>query len=132
MKAKMFTDGGARGNPGPAGIGVVIEGQHPGEISEYIGKATNNIAEYKALIRGLQKAHQLGYKELEILCDSQLVVEQVKGNYKVKEPHLKPLREQVSALILEFENVSIKHIPREQNEEADKLVNQAIDAAVDR
>ncbi len=130
MKGTMYTDGGARGNPGPAGIGAVINGEKPLDVSEFIGHATNNVAEYTALIRGLQEAHKAGYTELDILCDSQLIVEQVKGNYKVKEPHLKSLREKVSALILEFQKVSIRHIPREQNREADKLVNQAIDAAV--
>jgi ribonuclease HI len=129
MKATIYTDGGARGNPGPAGIGAVIKGEKPLDISEFIGHATNNVAEYTALIRGLQEAVKLGYKELEVLCDSQLIVEQVKGNYKCKEPHLKTLREKVAALILEFQKVSIRHIPREQNSEADALVNQAIDAA---
>lgn len=126
----MYTDGGARGNPGPAGIGVVVDGPKPFELSEFIGTATNNVAEYRALIRGLQEAHTHGYTELEIMCDSQLIVEQVKGKYKVKEPHLKPLREQAAALILEYQQISIRHIPREQNSDADALVNQAIDAAL--
>ncbi len=127
MKAKLFTDGGARGNPGPAGIGIYIEGKKTGEVSEFLGNTTNNVAEYKALIRGLQEAQKLGYTDLEIFCDSQLIVEQVKGNYKVKRPHLKPLREQVAALILEFKKVAINYIPREENKKADKLANIAMD-----
>jgi len=130
LRAKLFTDGGARGNPGPAGIGAYITGDIPGEVSKYIGETTNNVAEYKALISGIQESIKLGYNEASIYCDSQLVVEQVKGNYKVKQPHLKPLREQTVTLLQALKDYSIEHIPRAQNKNADNLVNKAIDAAL--
>jgi ribonuclease HI len=131
-KLKLFTDGGARGNPGPAGIGAVIldeEGKVIAEISEYIGKTTNNQAEYKALIAGLAKAKELGAEELEVFLDSELVVKQLNREYRVKDKDLAPLFLQVYNISLGFKKIIFKHIYREKNELADKLVNQALDKA---
>lgn len=125
-----YTDGGARGNPGPAGIGVVLQnkdGETVGEWSEFLGIATNNQAEYKALLLALKQAAALGVAELECRLDSELVVKQLKGEYKVKHPDLKPLFEQAKSLISQIKNVSFKHIPRELNKQADRLANQAMD-----
>jgi len=124
------TDGGARGNPGPAGIGVVFSspaGKILHEFKAYIGEATNNVAEYKALVLALEEAEKLNYKELQILMDSELVVRQMQGVYKIKEPALQVLAKQVLALSNRFKKVAYRHIPREKNKAADKLVNQAID-----
>ncbi|MFC1613542.1 ribonuclease HI family protein [Patescibacteria group bacterium] len=128
-KLKLYSDGGARGNPGPAGIGAVLKnlkGEVVAEISEYIGETTNNQAEYKALIRGLEKAKELGVKEVECYLDSELVVKQMKREYRVKDKGLTPLFVQVWNLTLGFKKISFTHIPREMNREADKLVNEAI------
>ena len=129
---KIFSDGGARGNPGPAGIGVVIrdDGQIH-EISEYIGQATNNQAEYQAVIKALDWISG-NIKEtdfnIEFFLDSQLVVEQLNGRYKLKNEGLKPLFWQIRELIIKLGGrVSFNYIPREKNKEADKLVNLAID-----
>ena len=127
------TDGGARGNPGPAGTGVVIKdqkGQMLYAVGEYIGQTTNNVAEYKALIRSLEQAHNLGATELQINMDSELIVKQMLGQYKIKEPTLKELAGQVFRLQNHFQKISFTHVRREFNKEADFLVNQAIDAVV--
>jgi ribonuclease HI len=129
-----YTDGGARGNPGPAGIGVVLQdktGQTIGEWSEFLGVATNNQAEYKALLLALKQAVALGVVELDCRLDSELVVKQLKGEYKVKHPDLKPLFEQAKSLISQIKNVSFKHIRRELNKQADQLANQAMDRGGD-
>ena len=131
----LFTDGGARGNPGPAGIGVVIADENQkviGQHKKYIGEATNNFAEYKALILALEKASQLvsvsaGQLELEVRMDSELIVRQMQGQYKIKEPTLKELAAEVLKLIKHFKNVEFVHVRREYNKLADKLVNEAID-----
>ena len=129
-KLVIFTDGGARGNPGPAAIGVVV-GDH--SYSEAIGETTNNVAEYKAVIFGLKKAKHLlsGEKaagtEIEVRSDSELIVNQLNGEYKVKEEDLKPLFVDVWNLRQDFKNVTFKHIPREENRGADRLVNRALD-----
>lgn len=131
-KLTIFTDGGARGNPGPAGIGAVIldeKGSAVAEISEYIGETTNNQAEYKALIAALFKAKELGGQELEVFLDSELVVKQLNREYRVKDQGLAPLFVQVYNLSLGFKKIVFKHIRREKNKEADKLVNQALDKA---
>jgi len=131
-KLTIFTDGGARGNPGPAGIGAVIlngEGKVIAEISEYIGEATNNQAEYKALIAGLAKAKELGASDLEVFLDSELVVKQLNREYRVKDKDLAPLFLEVYNISLGFKKIIFKHIFREKNELADKLVNQALDKA---
>ncbi len=127
---KIYSDGGARGNPGPAGIGVVIcdkDGKCK-KFSRFIGRATNNQAEYQALIFALEKARDLNPEEINCLLDSELIVKQLNGKYKVKNKDLKPLFEKVIALSIFFNRVSFRHIPREKNKEADKLVNQIIDA----
>jgi len=131
-RLKIFTDGGARGNPGPAGIGAVILDEHGKvikKISEYIGEATNNQAEYQALIAGLTKAKEMGTLELEVFLDSELVVKQLSREYRVKDKDLAPLFLSVYNISLGFKKIVFKHIRREKNELADKLVNQALDKA---
>lgn len=134
-KVIIFTDGGARGNPGPAGIGAVIYDEHKkviAEISEYLGVATNNQAEYKALIYAFRKAVDLGVKELECYLDSELVVKQLKGEYRVKDKDLALLYLDIHNLSLSFKNISYTHIPRERNKEADRLANEAMDRGMNR
>lgn len=128
-KVKLFTDGGARGNPGPAGIGVVIKDGDKIilEANEYIGETTNNQAEYKALILGLEKAKELKAEEAECFLDSELVTKQMNGEYKVKNKELAPLFVKAWNLSLGFKKIIFKHIYRENNKEADRLVNEAID-----
>lgn len=129
-KVIIYTDGACRGNPGPAGIGALIlddAGECLAEISEFLGNATNNIAEYIALIKALEKALSLQAKEVEIFTDSQLLVKQVLGEYKVKNEGLKPLYLQVKMLEKQFKRFSINHVPREKNKLADKLANKGID-----
>lgn len=131
-KLTIYTDGGARGNPGPAGIGAVIldeRGRVVEEISEYIGQATNNQAEYKALIAGLNKARDLGGEEIEVFLDSELVVKQLNREYRVKDKDLAPLFVQAYNISLGFKKIIFKHVPREKNKLADKLVNIALDKA---
>ncbi len=133
MEKKLIinTDGGARGNPGPAGIGVVIKsgsGEMVYQYGEYIGEATNNVAEYKALIKALQESKHLGGSELLIQMDSELIVKQMQGIYKIKEPTLQQLAQEVMRLLKHFKSFTFKHVRREFNKEADALVNQAIDA----
>lgn len=128
--AELYTDGGARGNPGPAGIGVVLKGKMQKakcKIKEYIGTTTNNQAEYRALIAGLELACAEGVVELKVFMDSELIVKQMKGEYRVKNADLKPLFAQALGLTNKFTAISFHHIPREKNKEADKLVNEAID-----
>ena len=135
MKSIVHSDGGARGNPGPAAIGVVIEkenGEMIEEISEAIGDTTNNIAEYTAVLRGLQVLEVLfGAKvsEMEVYwrLDSELVVKQLAGEYKVKNPGLRPLYEEIRDLRARFPKLTLKHVRREENKEADRLVNEALD-----
>jgi len=127
-KAILHTDGGARGNPGPAGIGAVLEIEDKKHnYKKYIGEATNNQAEYKALILGLEKAHELGVEEVDCLLDSELVVKQLKREYRVKDKDLGVLFVQTFNLSQKFKKITFKHVFREQNKEADKLVNEAID-----
>jgi ribonuclease HI len=130
MKLTVNVDGGARGNPGPAAIGVVIrdpDGLILDEHGERIGDATNNVAEYKALIRGIQRAGELGATELDLVGDSELVVKQIQGAYKVKKAGLKPLHAEAIQALSAFEGWSIRHVRREQNAEADRLVNEVLD-----
>ncbi len=129
-KLIIYTDGGARGNPGPAGIGAVLynEAQEKiAEISQYLGIATNNQAEYQALIEALKKAKDLGAKEVDVFMDSELVVKQLNREYKVKNKDLAPLFLQVYNLSLSFSKISFTHVYREYNSEADKLANEAMD-----
>jgi len=128
----LYTDGGARGNPGPAGIGALLltaDGDVVEELADSIGTATNNVAEYQALIAGLEIALDRGVERLDVFLDSELVVRQVNGQYKVKDAGLKPLHRQACLLLGRFHEVDVKHVRREQNAAADALVNQAIDAA---
>jgi ribonuclease HI len=123
-------DGGARGNPGPAAIGVVVQnadGEILEERGERIGTATNNVAEYRALLLGIERAAELGASELELVGDSELVVRQVKGEYKVKDATLRGLHTEVKRALRPFERWSIRHVRREHNAEADRLVNEALD-----
>ncbi|MHB8170910.1 MAG: reverse transcriptase-like protein [Thermincolia bacterium] len=127
---KVFTDGASRGNPGEAGIGVAIYGQDSEilvEIGEYIGVATNNVAEYTAMIRGLQAAKKLGGGKVEIYADSELMIKQMKGLYKVKNEGLQPLYRQAQALCQELDGCTFTHVPREKNKRADALANKGID-----
>lgn len=128
-RATLHTDGGARGNPGPAGIGfyLVIEGEEPIAYKEYIGTATNNQAEYRALMAGLKRAQVEGVQELKCYLDSELVVKQVRGEYKMKNAGLRPLLEEVKKLADGIESVSYGHVRREKNKKADALVNEALD-----
>ncbi|HZJ40889.1 MAG TPA: ribonuclease HI family protein [Candidatus Saccharimonadales bacterium] len=129
-KLIIFTDGGARGNPGSAGIGAILYDDQQkvvAEISEYLGVATNNQAEYKALIAALKKAASLGASELECYLDSELVVKQLKREYKVKNKDLAPLFLEIHNLSFKFKQITYTHIPREQNQAADKLANEAMD-----
>lgn len=129
QKIILHTDGGSRNNPGPAGIGVVIsdgEGNVLETYKEYIGEATNNIAEYSALVTGLRRAQKYEPEEIECRLDSELVVKQISGEYKAKDANMREYLGQVRELTF-FKNVIFKHIPREQNKLADKLVNEALD-----
>ena len=132
LKAKLHTDGGARGNPGPAGIGVVLtdeSGEVIGEVAEGIGVATNNVAEYKALIAGLELALERGVTDLDIYLDSELVVSQIKGEWKIKKDTLRSLAVRARRLMNQVPKAAIYHVRREFNEDADKLANQGMDAA---
>jgi ribonuclease HI len=126
----VHVDGGARGNPGPAAIGVVVsdsEGTVLDEVAERIGVATNNVAEYRALLRGLERAAALGAREIELVNDSELVARQLTGAYKVKHPAMKPLYEQAISALRRFDRWTIRSVPRAQNAQADALVNEALD-----
>jgi ribonuclease HI len=124
----IYTDGAARGNPGPAGAGVILKdgGKTLKTIHKYLGETTNNIAEYTALALGLEAAISLGYKNATIYMDSELVSQQLKGEYRVKDEKIKTLFEKVIGLINNFDSVRIVRIDREKNKEADKLANKAI------
>ncbi|MFC2072407.1 ribonuclease HI family protein [Chloroflexota bacterium] len=125
----IFTDGVSRGNPGPAAIGATIkneQGKAISSVSQPIGQTTNNQAEYRAIIAALEEAIKLGAKHVEMRSDSELVVRQINGQYRVKKETLKPLYQQVKQLQNQFENFTITHIPREQNTEADSLANIAL------
>ena len=131
-KLIIYTDGGARGNPGPAGIGAVIydeQGDMVAEISEYIGETTNNQAEYRAVVAAIKKAGELKADELTFYLDSELVVKQLNREYKVKNKELAPLFVRIYNAVLSFKKVKFIHIPREKNQAADKLANQAMDKA---
>jgi ribonuclease HI len=132
LKLVVHVDGGARGNPGPAAIGVVVttpEGEVVRAMGTTIGEATNNVAEYRALLHGIEVARELGASELEIYGDSELVVKQVRGEYKVKDAGLKPLHAEARSALAEVGSWSFDHVRRENNADADLLVNQALDAA---
>ena len=131
MKARLSTDGGARGNPGPAAFGYVLEAEDGHVLAahgEAIGEATNNVAEYSGLVAGMAKAAELGVGELEVISDSELLVKQMRGDYRVKSGLLRPLWEQASDLERRFEKVRYTAVRRAHNELADRLVNEALDA----
>jgi len=132
MRATLHTDGGARGNPGPAGIGVVLtaeDGEVIGEVAQGIGETTNNVAEYTALIAGLELALAKGVTVVEICVDSELVVSQLLGKWKIKKDTLRPLAVKARSLMNRFDSFTISHVRRELNADADKLANQGMDAA---
>jgi ribonuclease HI len=131
VKGVLHTDGGARGNPGPAGIGVVLNGDdglHL-ELGRAIGQATNNVAEYSGLITGLELALERGISEIEIYVDSELIASQVKGEWKIKNDRLRGLAAKARALVDRFDSASITHVRRHLNARADQLANQAMDEA---
>ena len=132
MKAKLSTDGGARGNPGPAAYGYVLEAEDGTVLDargETIGVATNNVAEYRALIAGLERAVELGIDEVEVVSDSGLLVKQMQGEYRVKNEALRELNDEANFLERKLGRVRYKAVRREHNELADKLVNEALDRA---
>jgi ribonuclease HI len=129
----VHVDGGARGNPGAAGVAAVVttpDGEPLAERGEYIGEATNNVAEYRALLLGVHLARELGAREVDVVGDSQLVARQIGGQYKVKHAALKPLYREAMDALARFDRWSIRDVRREHNERADELVNEAIDAAL--
>ena len=131
MKAKLFTDGGSRGNPGPAAYGFVIEAEDGHVLAaegEAIGTATNNVAEYSGLVAGLERAAELGIREVEVVSDSELLVKQMQGEYRVKNEALKELWEEATDLESRFSRVRYTAVRRAHNELADRLVNEALDA----
>jgi ribonuclease HI len=131
VKVVVHVDGGARGNPGPAAAAAVVtspDGDVLDEASEFLGVATNNVAEYRGLLLGLARAKALGAKEVEVVNDSELVAKQVNGQYKVKHAAMRPLYGEAMQALRDFERWSIRSVPRAQNAAADALVNQALDA----
>lgn len=127
---RLYVDGAARGNPGPAGAGAVLYdpgGRRRAQDSRYLGETTNNVAEYQAFILGLELALRLGVKHLHVSADSQLIVQQLKGAYRVKTPHLVPLWRQAQKTLQKFETCAISHLDRSLNLEADRLAREAID-----
>ena len=132
MKLVVHVDGGARGNPGPAAAAAVVstpDGDVLDEAHEYLGVATNNVAEYRGLLLGLDRARALGADEIEVVNDSELVAKQINGQYKVKHPDMKPLYAAAREALSQFGRWSVRSVPRAQNAAADALVNQALDAA---
>jgi ribonuclease HI len=130
LRLIVHVDGGARGNPGPAAIGVVVstpDGDVVDEAAERIGHATNNVAEYRAVLRGLERARSLGATEVELVNDSELVARQLTGVYRVKHPSMKPLHQEALGVLGGFDRWSIRTVPRADNARADELVNQALD-----
>jgi ribonuclease HI len=130
LRLIVHVDGGARGNPGPAAIGVVLadeSGSVVDELAERIGVATNNVAEYTALLRGVGRAAELGAREIELINDSELVARQLSGDYKVKHPAMKPLYDEAVQALKAFDRWKIRSVPRAENARADALVNAALD-----
>lgn len=130
VEATLFADGGSRGNPGPAASGAVLldeTGEVIEEVGSYLGTATNNVAEWTALLLGLEAAAGRGVRHLAVRLDSELVVKQLKGEYRVKHVDLQPLHRRALALLRRFEHVDVQHVPRKQNTLADRLVNRVLD-----
>ncbi len=135
MRVLIHTDGAARGNPGPAGAGAVLrdaDGRILAEIAEWLGHATNNVAEWTAVLLALEEAKRLGATHVDLRMDSQLVARQISGVYRVKHPDLQPIHRRTMGLLREFEGYTVGHIPRELNKDADRLSNVAIDAPTSR
>lgn len=135
MKATLFADGGSRGNPGPAASGAVLyaeDGTVLAEVGEYLGIATNNVAEWRALLAGLVRARELGIDEIAVRMDSELVVRQISGVYRVKHADLIPLHVKAKSLLRQFKSVDVQHVRRKENAAADAVVNQYLDAAARR
>jgi ribonuclease HI len=131
VKATMFADGGSRGNPGPAASGAVLfgeDGEVLREVGTYLGVATNNVAEWTGLVTGLEAALELGVDDLAVRLDSELVVKQISGAYRVKHEGLIPLHAKAKALLRKFARVDVRHVRRKENAAADALVNQVLDA----
>jgi ribonuclease HI len=129
-RTRLYTDGAARGNPGPAGAGAVIlnpEGHIVAKVGKFLGESTNNVAEYMGLILGLKRAKAMGIRELDVFADSELLVKQLAGEYAVKAEHLQPLHAEAKALLKAFDWIQVRHIPREENGQADAMSNRAID-----
>ncbi len=134
MRVIVHVDGGARGNPGPAAAAAVVsdsDGQVLDEAAEVLGVVTNNVAEYRGLLLGLQRAQELGATEVEVVNDSELIAKQVNGEYKVKHAAMKPLHRAATEVLEGFDRWSVRSVPRAQNAHADSLVNQALDARTD-
>ena len=132
LRLTVNVDGGARGNPGPAAAACVVRGDEGDvllEDAELLGEVTNNVAEYRALLLGIARARELGADEIHLIGDSELIVRQVRGEYKVKHAAMKPLHAQALAALADFRAWSIESVPRARNADADALVNQALDAA---
>jgi len=133
-KITVYVDGASRGNPGHAGIGIVIvdkRGNLIKELSDYIGETTNNIAEYTALLTALKEVREMGYDDVEVVSDSELMVKQINGEYEVKNLGLKKLYDQAKEIIKELKSFSIRHVRRSENKRADELANQGINYALD-
>lgn len=131
----LFTDGGSRGNPGPAASGFILldqDGSTVHEEGKYLGITTNNVAEYTALVLGLEKALHLKAKIIEIKMDSELIVKQMKGEYRIKQPHLLEIADKVRKLLDKFEKFSFTHVRREYNKQADRMVNIALDKQLNK
>ena len=129
-RTRLYTDGAARGNPGPAGAGAVIvspQGHVVAKVGKFLGENTNNYAEYMGLILGLKRARAMGIRELEVFADSELLVRQLNGEYQVKAENLRPLFEEARELLRAFPRVTVRHIRREENQAADEMSNRAID-----
>ncbi len=132
-RATLFADGGSRGNPGPAASGAVLLGPDGAvlrEFAEFLGVATNNVAEWRALVRGLEGALELGVRELDVRLDSELVVRQLSGVYRVKHPDLIPLHARAKRLLAQFASVDVRHVRRAENALADAVVNRCLDEAL--
>lgn len=130
QRLRLYSDGAARGNPGPAGAGAVLvepSGQVVDRLGKFLGHQTNNYAEYMGMLIGLKRARELGVREVEVFADSELMIRQLGGRYQVKSPTLRPLYEQVLKLLNEFERVKLVHVPREMNRAADEMSNRAIE-----
>jgi ribonuclease HI len=131
MKATLYADGGSRGNPGPAAYGAVLldeDGNTLRELAAFLGTTTNNVAEWSGLIAGLESALELGVDDIQVRLDSELVVRQLSGAYRVKQEHLIPLHAKAKALLRRFARTHVSHVRRELNKEADALLNQVLDA----